>query len=173
MPSSRGAQASLGLTLLFTGSALSGCIQIGPSDDMDDTSNEPAPFAGSWSYTDTAFNCVHTLILGKREGLDSYEIDLACSLTQGGVGIQIETGEYSVAEEGETTFVPRRATCTGGRVKMHTDTLEQLSTSLLRVKNSEGTIVYEPSSPTGLGTQVVLGCYSADGSFTPGPLTDL
>jgi hypothetical protein len=129
---------------------MSGCIQIGPSDDMSDPNETPPPFAGTWLYNDTAFSCVHSLIFFKREGRDAYEIDLGCSLSQGGVGVQVEAGEYTVGEDGETMFVPTQATCTSGRVVSHSQTVEQPSDTLLRVTDNDGPKIYERASSTGL-----------------------
>jgi hypothetical protein len=142
-------------------------------DDEDDSTSEPAPFMGTWTYTDSAYSCAHTIIFGKRQNFVVYEIDLACALATGGVGVQVETGEYTVGSEGETMFVPSHATCTGGRVVPHTDTVEQVGATLLRVKNSDGTTTYELTTQGGLGPNVITGCFGIDGSFTPGSLAEL
>ena len=153
---------------------LSACIQLGPQDDSDDQDDTPPPFAGTWLYSDPLFDCVRSLIFFKREGSDAYEIDLGCSLATGGVGVQVEAGEFTVGAEDEVMFVPTQTTCPGERVVPHTRVVEQLSDTLLRVTTpQEGPLLYEKARSTGFGPNLVLGCFARDGSFTPRALTNL
>ncbi len=154
--------------------ALTGCIQLGPQDDSADQDDTPPPFAGTWLYRDPLFDCVHSLIFFDREGSDAYEIDLGCSLATGGVGVQVEAGEFTVGADGEVMFVPTQTTCAGERVVQHTKVVEQLSDALLRVTSGqEGPLLYDRATSTGFGPNLVLGCFARDGSFTPRALTNL
>ncbi|MFT3923936.1 MAG: hypothetical protein QM778_15490 [Myxococcales bacterium] len=166
-------QPRLGLPLAL---CLVSCIQIGPQDKKDDdsSSSTPAPFAGTWTYAEPLAPCSHFLIFLKREDVDSYEIDLACNLANGGVGMQVESGEFVLDEDGVTMFMPTRATCTSGLVTPHTDTVVQNGELQLSVKNAAGVVqAYDRVSSTGLGPSTTLGCFSSDGSFTPSSLTQL
>jgi|GEM_PF-6725460 len=155
---------------------LTGCLQFGPQDKSDDDSSnsQPAPFDGTWTYPEPLASCSHFLIFFEHSNVDSYEIDLACTLSTGGVGMQVESGFFTVGEDGLTMFTPTRATCTSGLVVPHQETVVQNGDLQLSVKNVSGSVQsYDRVSQTGLGPSTQLGCFSSDGGFTPAQLTDL
>jgi hypothetical protein len=162
------------LLLLFA-CVSAACLQFGDPDeessDSDDSSS-PAPFAGTWVRGDVLFDCQHTLIFGKKDGNDMYEIDLACTLSTGGVGVQVEGGTYSVDEAGKATFVPAQATCPSENLSSHTKVLELIDAMHLRVETAAGLELYERSNPTPVGS-IVLGCFDRTGNFAPRQLQDL
>lgn len=102
----------------------------------------------------------------------AYELDLLCPLTNGGAGIQVESGTYTTSGNAYTT-VATKSTCQGVQpvTKTETGNYSRQGTSLTA---TIGTTVLQlqlataPPSSTGSGT---LGCFDDQGNFTANPIT--
>jgi hypothetical protein len=154
------------LRLLLLGPSLGACMAVG---GQDAGASVAAPFSGTWVHYDSAYDCLHSLILGVKDGAAAYEFDLTCTLNAGGHGVQVETGGYAVADGGVASFTPTQTTCIG--VGDHMDNISLLNTGELQVIGPSGNLIYEPVSVSQVPADSTLGCFGSDGSFVARDLT--
>lgn len=138
----------------------------------EEDSVAPSPFDGTFTREDGS--CVHVRIFGRKDGALAYEVDLACQLNNGSVGVQTEIGSFVFdVESGVSTFYPERATCAGRSKVEYIQTISLNGQATLVAKTSLGTEIFERSTGFAFGPAITTGCFAADGSFVPAALGDL
>jgi hypothetical protein len=133
-------------------------VALGCGDDATEPGLE-----GRW-YADTGGTCGLILDLDAGE----YESLVLCELTDGSVGVQTIAGSYATSGD-RITFSPERSSCRD--LESDTNAWALLNDGEnLRLVVGEAVVILERVERTegdGASGVVTLGCYDADGLFTP------
>ena len=146
-----------GALLLVAAIGACGC---GERRDRLDGTHWQAPLIGVPCYAEAGF----------EHG--TYAWALVCTLDGGSPAATLEVGDYSITGD-ELTLVPRQASCPSDVVG-HTLAFS-VSRDLFITENAPGQILTFVSLPAGPVPHagIPVGCFDAQGSFVPNPLTPL
>ena len=146
-----------GALLLVAAIGACGCGER--RDQLDDTHWQAQLLPGS-CYAEAGF------------ANGSYAWAAVCTLDDGSPAATLEVGDYSITGD-ELTLVPRQASCPSDVVG-HTLTFT-VSRDFFTTENAPGQILTFHALPAGPvpSAGVPVGCFDAQGSFVPNPLTPL
>jgi hypothetical protein len=151
--------------------SLAGCIQIGDAGQDAGEASPATQLHGTWSYPDTNGSCLYAVIFG-GETDDAFEEDTLCGLSDGSRGVMSRVGTYTIRGDGELVITVTRSTCAGDMADSKNVNYALDSNGLhFAAQGGETTYQRNPGSLNGGNTR--FGCFSADGSFTPGMLETL
>jgi hypothetical protein len=135
-------------------------------------SEEPDVLAGTdWLIEWTEVTCVTVVSFNQTGG---YSTGLGCRLTDGSLGLDMETGSYTVSGTNLTTRT-EQSTCPATASRVPDTVRFEMTPDNLRIVTTDGILIFERTSTGGpvQGGAVALGCFDDQGYFIPGPLVTL